>query len=147
MSFVCNELANASPGEDLRDYVIAQVFGANRSAFSYESRGEAMASDLVDGETPEAIRKFRQAVLELRDQPNLVDQLAAQMPDVYGRVLPGYGISTMDVPEGSFMVIGPERQMKLYEDYLKKVEGPNAVLYRIYPRDFWIVLESEAMAP
>jgi hypothetical protein len=38
-----------------------------------------------------------------------------------------------------YFVIGPERQLDLYEAYLKSVEGADGRLYRLYPRDFWMV--------
>jgi len=37
------------------------------------------------------------------------------------------------------MVIGDEKQMKLYEEYLKNVEGPDTKLHRVYGRDFWLL--------
>ena len=36
-------------------------------------------------------------------------------------------------------MIGPERQLDLYEAYLKSVEGTDGRLYRLYPRDLWMV--------
>jgi hypothetical protein len=35
------------------------------------------------------------------------------------------------------MVIGPEKQLAAYEEYLKKADAPGARLWRLYPRDFW----------
>ena len=40
-----------------------------------------------------------------------------------------------------YFVIGPEKQFAAYEEYLKKTEGPDAWLYRLYPRDFWLTEE------
>jgi hypothetical protein len=55
----------------------------------------------------------------------------------YGRVVPGLGVRGEDVPGAVYMVIGDEKQMKLYEEYLKSVVGPDTKLHRIYGRDFW----------
>jgi Zn-dependent M16 (insulinase) family peptidase len=136
--FVIDELKNAPRDPNLGEYVIAQVFNEFRSASGYEGRGEAMAADLADGVTPEMVSRFRKAVLELRNMPNLVDELYKRMETVYARVLPGYRMKAKDVPEGVFFVIGPERQFDLYESYLKSVEGQDTRLYRLYPRDFWM---------
>ncbi|HEX5707066.1 MAG TPA: hypothetical protein VFX96_07210, partial [Pyrinomonadaceae bacterium] len=104
--------------------------------------GEAMAADLADGVTPDAVRRFRQAVLDLRKTPNLADELFKRMPKVYARILPGYEGRARDVKGGVFFVIGPEKQMTAYEQYLKTVEGSDAEVFRLYPRDFWIPMRA-----
>jgi hypothetical protein len=138
LRFVIDELKRAQKDPNLVEYAVAQVFTQFRSASEYEVRGEAMASDLTDGITPDAVRRFRRAVLELRATPNLADELYKRMGDVYARVLPGYGVKARDVQGGVFYVIGPEKQLKAYEDYLKNVEGPDTRVYRLYPRDYWM---------
>lgn len=138
LRFVIDELKKATKDPNLVEYAVAQVFAQFRSASEYEDRGEAMAADLADGVSPEAVRRFRRAVLELRATPNLADELYKRMGDVYATVLPGYGVKARDVRGGVFYVIGPEKQLKAYEDYLKNVEGSNVRLYRLYPRDYWM---------
>jgi hypothetical protein len=64
------------------------------------------------------------------------------MGTVYARILPGYGTKAADVEGGVFYVIGPEKQLTAYEEYLKTVEGPGARLHRIYPRDYWMTLKA-----
>ncbi len=61
------------------------------------------------------------------------------MEGVYGRVLPGFGPASAAVDGGSFFVIGPETQLRLWEEYLRTAEGPDARLHRLYGRDFWMV--------
>lgn len=139
MQFVVNELKNAPYDTSLAEYAIAQAFGAYRSGSRYEARGEAIADDLADGVTTDAVRSFRQGILALRDSRNLYGELHERMPYVYGGVLPGYGPSEDEVPGAIPFVIGPEKQFESYENYLKSVEGSQAKLYRLYPRDFWIV--------
>jgi len=139
MQFVVNELKNAPYDTTLAEYAIAQAFGAYRSGSRYEARGEAMADDLADGVTPDAVRSFRQGILSLRDSRDLYGELHARMPYVYGGVLPGYGPSEAEVPGAIPFVIGPEKQFESYEKHLKTVEGPETKLYRLYPRDYWIV--------
>jgi hypothetical protein len=139
LRFVIDEVKKGSRDPNLVEYAIALAFRGNRSASTYEGRGEAMAADIADGYTPDVVRKFRTAILNLRTTPKLADELFARMPDVYARVLPGSGVKAKDVADGVYFVIGPERQMALYEAYLKSTEGADTSLYRLYPRDFWMV--------
>jgi Zn-dependent M16 (insulinase) family peptidase len=141
LRFVIDELKKAKPDPGLVEYAIAVAFSQFRSASPYEARGEAQAADIADGTPPEAVRKFRQALLDLRRTPNLSDELFKRMNTVYGRVLPGLGAKASEVPGGVYYVIGPEKQLTAYEQYLKTVEGQNAKLYRIYPRDYWMTLK------
>jgi Zn-dependent M16 (insulinase) family peptidase len=141
LRFVIEELKKAKPDPGLVEYAIAVAFSQFRSASPYETRGEAMAADIADGTPPDTVRKFRQALLDLRKTPNLSDELFKRMNNVYARILPGFGTKAHDVEGGVFYVIGPEKQLTAYEQYLKTVEGPDARLYRIYPRDYWITLK------
>ncbi|MFL6283423.1 MAG: hypothetical protein ACJ74Q_09820 [Pyrinomonadaceae bacterium] len=138
LRFVIDELKKAKPDPGLTEYAIAIAFAQFRSASSYESRGESMASDIADGTPPDAVRKFRQGLLNLRNMPDLSDELFKRMNTVYARILPGMGTKAGTVEGGVFYVIGPEKQLTAYEQYLKTVEGPDARLYRIYPRDYWM---------
>lgn len=138
LRFVIDELKKAKPDPGLVEYAIAVAFGIFRSASPYETRGEAMASDIADGLTPEVVTRFRQSLLALRRDPKLADELFKRMNKVYARVLPGLGVKARDVQGGVFYVIGPEKQITAYEQYLKTVEGQDAHLSRIYPRDYWM---------
>jgi Zn-dependent M16 (insulinase) family peptidase len=139
MQFVVDQLKNAPYDTSLAEYAIAQAFGSYRSGSRYEARGEAMAADLADGVTPDAVRSFRQGILSLRDSRDLYGELHDRMPYVYGAILPGFGVSEDEVAGSIPFVIGPEKQFESYEKYLKSVEGEGARLHRLYPRDFWIV--------
>jgi hypothetical protein len=97
-----------------------------------------MAADMTDGRTPDVIRKFRRAVLDARNLPDLSKQLYARKDRIYERVLPGYGAKGRDVVGGHYFSIGPEKQLSAYEDYLKKAEGADTKLFRLYPRDYWM---------
>ena len=139
MRFVIDVLKDGPRDPDLVKYAVAQTFQQNRAAGSYEDRAEEMAADLADGVTPDVVRSFRQAVLAHWQSPGLADRLFALMPEVYGRVLPGYGPKSKTVAGGVFFVIGPEAQLRLYEQYLREVEGEDARLHRLWPRDFWLI--------
>lgn len=141
LRFVIGELKKAKPDPGLSEYAIAMAFSDFRSASQYEERGKAIADDIADGLPPEKVRRFRQGLLDLRQMPNLSDELFKRMPRVYARVLPGYGTRARDVSGGVFYVIGPENQLAAYEKYLQTVDGPDARLYRIFPSDYWIRLK------
>jgi Zn-dependent M16 (insulinase) family peptidase len=141
LRFVIDELKKAKPDPGLVEYAIAIAFQQFRSASPYETRGESQAADIADGVPPETVRRFREALLELRRMPNLSDELFKRMGTVYGRVLPGYSAKARDVNGGVYFVIGPEPQLTAYEQYLKTVEGPATKLFRVYPRDYWITAE------
>ena len=126
--------------DPLAEYVIALAF-SSRASSPYEARGEAMASNMADGITPEVVSRFRRAILEARKIPDLSDQLYQRKDKVHERVFPGYGMKAKDIAGRNFFVIGPEKQMVAYEAYLKSVEGADTQLYRLYPRDFWLTLK------
>lgn len=143
MQFVVSELKKAPYDPALGDYAVAQAFGANRAGSTYESRGEAIARDLVDGITPQTVRAFREGILALHRQPNFYQKVQSRMESVYGLLLPDYGPSSAESVAKANAVnfaIGPEKQLQSYERYLQSVE-PGAKLYRIFPRDYWLVPE------
>lgn len=139
LRFVIDELRAAPDDPDLVEYAIAQAFTELRGALSYEARGEAIAADLADGVTPEAVAGFRSAILALRGDARLAEEIFARKEAVNGAVLPGYGPASYDVEGAIYLVIGPESQMEAYQEYLRAAEpGGDTRLHRLYPRDFWI---------
>jgi Zn-dependent M16 (insulinase) family peptidase len=137
IGFVIDQLRAAKPDANLARYAIASAF-SSRVANGYERRASAMAADLVDGITPDLVRGFRTQLLALAKRDDLAAALFARMPAVYGKVLPGYG--ALD-PAATYFVIGPEPQLAAYEQYLRARVDKALVLHRLYPRDFWIVLD------
>ncbi len=140
MSFVVSELKKAPNDPSLADYAVSQAYALNRSGDTYEQRGESMASDLVDGLTPDKVRQFRTTIGELRKDPNFYDKIQSRMESVYGLVLPGYGPSAeaaVNAADALYFIIGPEKQFQSYETLLKQTEGDYKV-ERLYPSDFWI---------
>lgn len=138
LRFVINEIKNAPVDSGAVDYVVSLAVRGNRSASDYEVRGEAMAADLTDSITPEVVKTFRQSILQLRKEPDFLNAIYHYKDSVYQKILPGYGTPSKDVEGAINFVIGPEKQMKAYEAYLKSVEGENTTLYRLYPRDYWM---------
>jgi len=142
LKFVIDELKKAPRDSGLTDYAIAQAFLEFRAASTYESRGESMAADIADELQPETVKRFRQAILDLRKSPKLSDELYDRMGAVYAKVLPGYDPQLKSVPGAIYFVIGNDKQFVAYEAYLKSTLGPDTQLYRLYPRDFWIPLKN-----
>jgi len=132
--FVIGELKKAQPDPNIARYAIAGAFGS-RIANGYESRASSMAANLTDGLTPAVVKAFRTKILDETKRGDLAQQLFGRLATVYGKVLPGYG--KLD-PHGVYFVIGPEKQLAAYQDYLHAAVGKDAALTRIYPRDFWI---------
>ncbi|MEO6820818.1 MAG: hypothetical protein ABI204_13885, partial [Ginsengibacter sp.] len=141
LQFVIDEIKRSPFDNSMLDYTISLAVGGFRSADDYESRGIAMANDLSDNLTPEMVKNFRQAILKLRKKPGVLNEIYKNKDAVYEKVLPGYGIKSKGVPGATYFVIGPEKQMAAYEAYLKSVEGNDTKLYRLYPRDFWMMKE------
>lgn len=140
LKFVIAELKRTEKDQELIEYAIAQAFGEFRSASGYEGRGEAIATDLADGTTPELVKSFRQAILQLRNRPDITDKLFSRKDQVYARVLPGYLPDAEKIPEAIYFIIGPEKQFELYQEYLRSTMGSDIHLFRLYPRDFWLTL-------
>lgn len=138
LSFLHDELKNAPRDPALADYAIVETF-SSRAADAYEARGEQIAADLADGVTPGAVRRFREAVLAMRQRPNLAEALYDHMLPVYGQVLPGPDVKLAALPGSQYLTIGAAEDLTAYEGYLKAVQGPETRLYRLYPRDFWLV--------
>ena len=135
--FVVGVIKGGQSDRALGEYVMAQAFGESRASQTYEARAEGIAADLADGQPPELVRRFRGAMLDLRRDPRLIDRLYERKDRVHARLLPGYEAKGLD-REGSFFVIGPDRQLDAWEQFLREVEGPGARLQRLYGRDFWM---------
>jgi Zn-dependent M16 (insulinase) family peptidase len=136
MAFVTDVIRNGEVDEQLVTYAIGGAFGASRAAGPYEQRGEAMASDLVDGLGPDRVKAYREMILAQRNTEGLSARLQDRLEEVYGTVLIGLGPTSAETG-GSYFLIGPDEQFVNLENYIAEVEEPRTV-YRIYPRDFWI---------
>lgn len=135
VKFVIDDLKGEKRDPTLADYTIAQTFAENRAGQTYESRAEAMAADLADGQTADQVRAFRQSILALRRDPALGETLFDRKDRVLARALPGWGSDWKPAPGGIYFVIGPDKQLDAWEAYVKTFGG---TLVRLYPRDFWM---------
>jgi hypothetical protein len=136
--FAVAVIKGGKPDRALGEYVMAQAFGESRASLTYEDRAEGIAADLADGQPPELVRRFRSSILELRRDPRLVEKLYARKDRVHARLLPGYDAKGLDTAGGTFFVIGPDKQIDAWEQYVREVEGPATRVQRLYGRDFWM---------
>ena len=135
--FVIGVVKDSQPDRTLGEYAMAQAFVETRASQTYEARAEGIAADLADGQPPALVRRFRQSILELRRDPLLVDKLFARKDRVHARVLPGYDPQGLDTTAGSYFVIGPDKQLDAWAQYLQNAAG-GARLQRLHARDFWM---------
>lgn len=118
----------------LVDYALQETFPLPRSMSTFTERGGGIARDLRDGNDPDKLRRFFEAILRLRTDPNLLSEITSASMDSVCPVL----INRECLPQqrhsrSLFFFIGPER---LLDDAEKKLAIPK--LLRIYPSDFWI---------
>lgn len=139
LRFVIDTLDGAPKDPAQVEFALANLF-SSRAASGYEARATAMADDLADGITPAKVKAFRSRVLALRMRPDLAQAVYARLSDAVSPILPGYGGAShwAAAPGGNYVIIGSEKQFAAYDAYLKSVLGPEATLYRLYPRDFWM---------
>ena len=136
--FVVGVVKDGKPERALGEYVMALAFGESRASLTYEARAEGIAADLADGQPPDLVRRFRSSILELRRDPRLIEKLYARKDRVHARMLPGYDAQGLDTAGGSFFVIGPDKQLDAWEQYIKGAAGSGTRLQRLYGRDFWM---------
>ena len=138
LRFVDGEVRGATADPRFVDYAVANTFYA-RTADTYESRAAAMATDLVEGVTPDRVRAFRQRLLALRGTPRLAEAIHDRLVPVYASVIPTLSPAA-PLPDGAlWFAIGPEPQLARYEAELRAARGEKLALARLYPRDFWDV--------
>lgn len=137
MKFVVGKLQDTELDPGLAEYAVAQIFRDSRAPSRYEQRGAAMAANITDNQAPDVVRAFRSKVLEIKEQPNLFDELLQHMESAYGSVLVGYGRPLSESKDGVFFLIGPEEQFLSMERLIETTEGPQKI-ERLYPRDFWL---------
>jgi hypothetical protein len=121
----------------LLEYVIAMAFQESNAAASYETRAAAIANDLADGITPAKVRRFREAILALRREPGVADQVLGRVDKVYGRLLPGYGPKAKETPGAVYFIIGNDKQFRAMDADVQAREDEH--VYKLYPRDYWLI--------
>lgn len=139
VKFVVDMVTKEPEDASLIDYALAAAFQTYESG-GYEARAFIRADELEDGITPERVRALRNRLLALRARRDILEEVYKRLPLVMRTILPGYDGKIPDQKTGGrYVVIGPDKQLNLYEAYLQKNGSPTTQLYRLYPRDFWIV--------
>lgn len=122
----------------LADYAIAMAFQESNAAGSYEARAESIAAELADGVGPEKVRRFREAILNLRRDPDLAAEIFRRIDTVHGRLLPGYGPGAKENSGAVYFIIGNDKQFAAMDNDVQTREGEH--VYKLYPRDYWLPL-------
>lgn len=132
-----NSYAAALPKLDdpsLVDYVLQKTFPFPRSMSTFTDRGRRLARDIYDGNEPAKIRRFSEAILKLRSDPNLQSEIIQSGLLSIAPVLLKPEFKELQRPERSiFFLVGPE---SLLADAEKRLALPK--LLRLYPSDFWM---------
>jgi hypothetical protein len=121
----------------LLEYVIALAFQESYASGSYEGRAQAIANDLADNIPPAKVKKFREAILALRNQPDTAKEVMGRVDAAYGPILPGYGPHAKDVPGAVYFIIGNDKQFSAMDADVAAREDEH--VYRLYPRDYWLL--------
>ena len=137
LHFVIDVVKKVPHDQTLTEYVMAGAFRGTNAAGSYETRARAIADDLADGLTPDLVKHFREAVLALRKEPNLAEELFKRVDTVYGPIVPGYGPKVKDVPGAVYYLIGNDKQFQSLEADAQSREDER--VYKLYPRDYWLM--------
>ncbi len=138
LHFAIDVIKKGTRDPKLADYTIAMAFQESNASGSYEARAEAIAADLADGVPPEKVRRFREAILNLRREPSLADEIFRRIDTVHSRLLPGYGSAAKNNAGAVYFIIGNDKQFAAMESDVRSRE--NERVYKLYPRDYWLPL-------
>jgi hypothetical protein len=118
----------------LVDYAMSGTFSFPRSIFSPSIRGRALAHDLRDGNEPEKVRRFSEAIVKLRQEPDLFQGLKnAGLTSICGVLVKGDCRKEQEAGQSLFFFVAPEQILSGAE---KQVPLPS--LLRLYAGDFWM---------
>lgn len=118
----------------LIDYALQETFPLPRSMSTFSERGSELAHDIRDGNEPDKIRRFSEAVLRMRQDSDLLSELTQSVLYSIGPVLVQDKFKAEQRAARSvFFFVGPDR---LLSDAEKRLGLPK--LLRIYSSDFWL---------
>jgi Zn-dependent M16 (insulinase) family peptidase len=137
LHFAIDVVKKGTRDPKMLDYVTALAFQESNAASTYEARAEAIANELADGITPAKVRRFRGALLNLRNEPNIASEIFGRVDKVYGKMLPGYGPKAKDTPGAVYFIIGNDKQFKAMDSDVQVREDEH--VYKLYPRDYWLI--------
>jgi hypothetical protein len=101
---------------------------------TFANRGKSLAQDIYDGNEPDKVRRFSEALLKMREDPKLLSEvMQAGLPSIGAVLLEPKFKAQQQVDRSIFFLAGPER---LLSDAEKRLAIPK--LLRLYRSDFWI---------
>jgi predicted Zn-dependent peptidase len=116
------------------DYALRQTFSIPRSIYPPSTRGIAMAQDLRDGNDPDRVRRFSEAILKLRQDPHLFSELTRTgMSSICAILLEPQCKESQKALHSIFFFVGSE---KILSDTEKRLPIPK--LLRLWPSDYWL---------
>ncbi len=116
------------------DYALRATFAIPRSVYPPSTRGIALAQDLRDGNDPEKVRRFSEAILKLRHEPNLFSELAKMaVSSICGILLEPTCSEQHRHSQSIFFFVGSPKTLT---DIEKRLAIPT--LFRVAPSDYWI---------
>jgi hypothetical protein len=135
------ELANSVVAKisDLHDpflveYSFRQSFPFPRTALTFSERGKALAWDIRDGNPPEKVRRFSEAIVHLRHDANLLSELTeSAVASISGILLDKKYLQEQRTSRSIFFFVAPEKILSDIEHRL-----PIPKLLRLWPSDYWI---------
>jgi Zn-dependent M16 (insulinase) family peptidase len=128
--------------QSLIDYALQKAFPIQRSMSTFANRGKSLAADIYDGNEPEKVRRFSEALLKLREDPKLLSEVTqAGLPSIGSVLLMPEFREQQRTDRSIFFLVGPER---LLSDAEKKLAIPK--LLRLYRSDFWIDFTDQGTA-
>jgi Zn-dependent M16 (insulinase) family peptidase len=126
--------ASALDDSSIVDHALSQTFSFSRSAATFSERGKAAAQDIRDGNEPEKIRRFSEAILKLRQEPDLLEELARAAPvSIGGVLLDEKYVEQQRSGRSLFFFVGSEESLS---DTERRLSIPK--LLRLWPSDYWI---------
>ena len=137
LHFVIDTIRRTPRDPGFAEYALAGAFRQSNAAGSYEARAKAIADDLADGITPDVVRRFRLAILELRKDHALAAKLFKRVDKAYGSIVPGYGPRAKQVPRAIYYLIGNDKQFKSLDADVRAREHEH--VYKLFSRDYWLM--------
>lgn len=138
-----NSVADKVPGlhdEFLIDYALQQTFSIPRSMSTFSERGKGLAQDIRDGNGPEIVRRFSEAILKMRHDPNLLPELTrAGVNSISPLLIRPEFTASQQRARSLFFFVGPDR---ILSDVEKRLPIPK--LLRLYRSDFWLDFASNS---
>jgi Zn-dependent M16 (insulinase) family peptidase len=118
----------------LVDYAFRQTFSIPRSIYTFPIRERVLAQEIRDGNAPEKVRRFYEALLRLRKDPDLLSELRhAGRDSLCGILLEERCKAQQQGNHSIFFFVGSEQ---ILSDAEKRFPIPK--LLRLWPSDYWL---------